>query len=99
MVIITGFLDFPDLDPTEVRAALDEVTVLSRQDDGCIDYWWAEDARRPMRFRFFECWESQDHLDRHRDQPFEHEFLARWASRCSGADAYTYAVADRRRES
>lgn len=99
MVIITGFLDFPDLDRAELAAALDELTALSRQDQGCIDYWWAEDTRRPMRFRFFECWQDQEHLDLHRDQPFEHEFVAQFVAHCSGADAYTYGITDRRRSS
>lgn len=96
MVIITGAIDFPEVDRDELLAALAEITALSRQDAGCIDYWWAEDVLRPMRFRFFECWESDQHLADHRAQPFEDDFLARFVSRASGARAHLYSVADRR---
>lgn len=96
VVIITGFLDFPDVDRDELLAGISRVTELSRRDAGCIEYWWAEDTRRPARFRFFECWETQQHLDDHRAQPFEAEFLEQFVTRCSGADANFYQASDRR---
>lgn len=97
MVVITGFLDFPDLDREELLAGLTELTGLSRQDEGCIGYWWAEDTSRPMRFRFFECWESERHLAAHRAQPYEDDFIARFVSRASGAAAHIYEVSSRTR--
>ena len=97
MIIITGFLDFPDLDRDELLAGLTEVTELSRQDAGCIDYWWAEDPEQPMRYRFFECWESEQHLADHLAQPFEDAFMSRFVARSSGAGAHTYVVSDRQR--
>lgn len=96
MIVITGSIDLPDLDREEVEAALVELTTLGRQEAGCIDYWWAEDVLRPIRFRFFECWESDQHMSEHRAQPFEDEFMARFVARASGARAHLYAVSDRR---
>lgn len=96
MTIISGYLDFPDLDRTDLLAALADLTERSRQDDGCVEYWWAEDLGRPMRFRFFECWESAAHLDAHRAQPYEAEFLDRYVARCGGAGATICDVAHRR---
>jgi quinol monooxygenase YgiN len=95
MVIITGYLDFPDLDRDEVLDGLAEITRLSRQDAGCVEYWWAEDTGHTARFRFFECWESAQHLAEHRAQPFEDEFMATFVRRCSGADAHVYEVTSR----
>lgn len=97
MVIITGSIDFPDVDRDELLAALVDLTALSRQDAGCVDYRWSEDVARPMRFHFFECWETDQHLADHRAQPFEDEFLARFVSRAAGARAHLYTVSDRRR--
>lgn len=95
-VIITGYLDVPDLDRAEVLGGLADVTARSRLDPGCIEYWWAEDLDRPMRFRFYECWESADHLAAHRAQPYEAEFVEQFVSRCRGADATVCTVTDRR---
>lgn len=90
MLIITGHLEFRAEEREETLAALAEVTRLSRGDEGCVAYWWAEDLEHPNRFRFFECWETEAHFEAHRAQPFETEFMERHVSRIVGADAAQY---------
>ena len=96
MVIVTGWLRFNSEDRDDVLAGMQEVTNLSRQDPGCIDYWWAEALGEPNTFRFFECWESEELFRSHRAQPFEDEFMTRYVSRVVDAGAHTYDADHRR---
>lgn len=96
MHALTGYLDFPADRRDETIAALAEVTRLSREDDGCVEYWWSEDLEHPNRFRFFECWESIEAFDAHQGQPYEQAFMNDHVSHIIGADAQVLAVAERR---
>jgi len=96
MHALTGYLDFKPDERDVTIAALRAVTARSREDAGCIDYWWSEDVGEPCRFRFFECWESEAAFDAHQAQPYEHEFMTDHVSRIVGADAHVLAVTDRR---
>src|SRR5437899_2529616 len=96
MHIVTGWLRFKPEDRDEVVAGLKEITALSRRDPGCVDYWWAEQVDEPNTFRFFECWESEEHFEAHRDLPHEHEFMERYVTRVTGADAHVYDADNRR---
>jgi quinol monooxygenase YgiN len=96
VIIVTGHLDFPKVDRAQLLAGLADVTRLSRQDDGCVDYWWAEDSEVEMRFHFFECWESPELFEAHRVQPFEDVFNATFVARASGAQAHIYDGSNRR---
>lgn len=95
MFAIAGYLDFPVDRREETLAALRDVTERSRQDGGCIDYWWSEDVLQPNRFRFFECWESQEAFDAHQAQPYEKEFMTVQVARVVGADAHILSINDR----
>ena len=96
MVLLSGYLEYRLAERDEVVAGLVEVSRRSREDPGCIDYWWAEDLETPGRFRFFECWESEEEFLAHRDQPYEHEFMDRFVNgRSTGADAGSYATTGR----
>jgi quinol monooxygenase YgiN len=92
---IIGYLEFPADDREATLAALRDVTERSRQDDGCIEYWWSEDVLVPNRFRFFECWESKQAFDSHQAQPFEVEFMTVQVPRVVGADANVLTITDR----
>ena len=96
MVVVTGWLRFDPGDRDEVLIGLAEVTALSRKDAGCIDYWWAEAVDEANTFRFFECWESEESFEAHRAQPFEDDFMTRYVSRITGADAHYYDADNRR---
>jgi quinol monooxygenase YgiN len=96
MILLSGFIEYRPEDRAQVVAGLAEVATRSRADAGCIEYWWAEDVEVPNRFRFFECWESEETFAAHRDQPYEHEFMRTYVEgRAVGADAWSYAVSGR----
>jgi quinol monooxygenase YgiN len=92
---IVGYLEFRPEDREQTIAALQDVTTRSRQDGGCIDYWWSEDVLQPNRFRFFECWESKDAFDAHQAQPYEKEFMSVQVAKVVGADAQLLTITDR----
>jgi quinol monooxygenase YgiN len=96
MHAISGYLDFRPEERAETVAALQAVTARSRADAGCVDYWVSEDLDQPCRFRFFECWESEEAFDAHQAQPYEHEFMTGYVSRIVGADAHVLAISSRR---
>jgi quinol monooxygenase YgiN len=92
---ISGYLQFPEESREETLAALRDVVERSRQDAGCVDYWWAEDVLNANRFCFFECWESKDAFDAHQAQPYEHEFMTTHVARVVGADAHVLTITER----
>lgn len=92
MLIIEGSLSFDAKDRDDVIASLREVTVLSRRDAGCVEYWWAEDLDEPNTFRFFECWESREHFDEHVAAPHEKVFGERNLERLAGATARMFSA-------
>jgi quinol monooxygenase YgiN len=94
MHALTGYLEFRPEERDVTLAALAEVTQRSRRDPGCVHYWWAEDLEHPCRFRFFECWESEEAFAHHQSQPYEHAFMADHVSRIVGADAHVMTVTD-----
>ncbi len=96
MHALIGYLDFKPEERRQTVAALRAVSERSRQDDGCVDYWWAEDVGTPCRFRFFECWASEEAFRAHQAQPYEEAFMADHVPRITDADAYVLAVTDRR---
>ncbi len=96
VVLLSGYLEYRLSERDEVVAGLVEVSRRSREDAGCIEYWWAEDLEIPGRFRFFECWESEEQFVAHRDRPYEQEFMDRFVNgRSTGADAWSYATTGR----
>ncbi len=96
MHALTGYLDFEPAEREQTVAALRAVSERSRRDEGCVDYWWAEDLDRPCRFRFLEGWVSEEAFRAHQAQPYEEAFMADHVSRITGADAHGLAVSDRR---
>ena len=97
VILISGFLDYRPEERDEVIAGLVEVSKRSQADPGCVDYWWAADLETPGRFRFFECWESEEQFAAHRGQPYEVEFMERYVNgRAIGADASAYDPSARR---
>lgn len=94
MIIIAGSLSFSPDDREDVIASLQEVSERSRRDEGCVDYWWAEDLDTPNTFRFFECWQSQELFDTHIEAPHEKVFGTRNLKRITGATARIYSASD-----
>jgi quinol monooxygenase YgiN len=92
MHIIAGSLSFAPEDRQDVMVSLVEITELSKEDPGCVEYWWAEDLEEPNTFRFFECWESKEHFDTHVSAPHEVAFGKRNLSRITGATATMFSA-------
>jgi quinol monooxygenase YgiN len=90
MIATAGLLQFKPEDRQAVLDGLKEVVRASRQDPGCIDYWWSEDIETADAFRFFECWESQETFEVHLAQPHEAAFAERNLGRMTAATATTY---------
>ena len=84
MIATAGLLQFKPEDRQAVLDGLKEVVRRSRQDPGCIDYWWSEDIETADAFRFFECWESQEVMDAHMAQPHTEDFMS---SACHASQA------------
>ncbi|GAA4952276.1 hypothetical protein GCM10023205_11800 [Yinghuangia aomiensis] len=95
MLVISGFLSFKPEDRDEVLEGLRAVSELSRQDAGCVEYWWAEEIERPNTFRFFEAWETPELFEAHRKMPYEDAFNERYLPKLIGVDANVYAVTTR----
>lgn len=96
MHALSGYLEFPEDQREVTLAALVDVTTRSRQDPGCVDYWWAEDVERPNRFRFFECWETVEQFEAHQAQAYEKRFHEEHVSRITGFDAHVLDIPERR---
>jgi quinol monooxygenase YgiN len=96
MLALSGYLTFPADDRDYVLAGIRDVVEKSRQDAGCIEYFWAADVDQPNTFRFFECWESRELFDAHAAAPYEQAFMADYVSRITAADAHIYEISDRR---
>jgi len=97
MLAISGLLRFPLDARDEMVGVLTQLAERTRQDAGCIEYWWSEDLSEPGAFRFFEAWESEETFAVHRDAPYEHDFNDRYLPCLVGADAREYTVTDVRR--
>ena len=92
MLAIQGYVDWPVDLRDEMRPILATLAERTRQDDGCIAYWWAEDLDHPGRFRFFEAWGSQETFDAHRSAEYEHQFMDAHIPRAIGASATEFAL-------
>jgi quinol monooxygenase YgiN len=93
---MSGYLEFPPDQRDQTLAALRDIATRSRQDPGCIDYWWAEDVEHADRFRFFEVWATVDDFDAHQAQPYEATFMEEHVSRITAADAQILDIGERR---
>lgn len=66
MIIVAGALH---VDPTGRTAYLDgcrEVVTQARASDGCRDFALSPDPLDPGRINVFECWDTDEHLQRFR---------------------------------
>ncbi|MBW1883981.1 MAG: antibiotic biosynthesis monooxygenase [Deltaproteobacteria bacterium] len=92
MIAVQGHVDWPVDLCDEMRPLLAALAERTRQDEGCIAYWWAEDLDHPGRFRFFEAWEDQTSFDAHRSADYEHDFMNTQIPRAIGAGAMEFTV-------
>ena len=80
----------PHVDTDQRAKALAALLTASdgkRADTGSVDRPSCGDLDQLRRFRFFECWESEEAFRAHQAQPYEHDVMADHVSRIVGADA------------
>jgi quinol monooxygenase YgiN len=80
MIVITGTVRFPLDRLAEARPHMQSVVAASRQEDGCINYAFAEDVLDPGLILIAEAWRDQAALSAHAQSA---HFLA-W--RAAGAE-------------
>jgi len=73
-LLIMGTVRLPPGNIAEARAAMADMIVASRGEDGCICYAYAEDVAEPGLIRVSELWRDRDALGRH----FATAHLAAW---------------------
>jgi len=95
MLAISGKLLFRPEDHDEIADGFRDIIKLSRQEPGCVEYWFAEDLDQAGTFAFFECWASKDAFDTHVGSTNQKEFGERYLSRMIGAAAAQYEISDR----
>jgi quinol monooxygenase YgiN len=95
MLAISGYLRFQAEDHDDIAEGLRAIVKLSRQEPGCVEYWFAEDLDRRGTFGFFECWESKEAFDTHVATDNQKEFGERYLSRMVAASAAQHEISDR----
>ena len=72
MIIIEGTFRVPDIDAA--RPAMERMITLSREEDGCVDYGYAQDLLDPHLMRVTELWRDRATFEAH----LKTEHLAAW---------------------
>lgn len=75
MILITAKADVSPKNREAYCAASDTQVRNSRQESGCIDYGYYEDAMAPGTFIFVEKWRDQAALDFHFAQDYCLDFI------------------------
>jgi quinol monooxygenase YgiN len=87
MLIVAGTVRVPAEHLDAFRPHMLEMLKLSRAEDGCLDYSYAEDVAEPGLIHVFERWRDQAALDHHFTLPHMERWRAAWPS---------FGVSDRR---
>ena len=87
MVIVHGSMRVPVENLDALRLMMAPVVAATRDEDGCLEYGYAEDLLEPGLIRLAETWRDAAAFDRHLAQPH----LAAWIR-----DRETLGVHDRR---
>jgi quinol monooxygenase YgiN len=74
MIVVVGRFRLPVTVLDEARTAMARVVELSRAEEGCLAYDYAEDLLEAGLFRVSERWTSRAALDAH----FATAHMARW---------------------
>jgi len=92
MFAISGMMRFDPSEHDEVFEVLAKLTSTSRNDQGCVAYWFAEDVVDAGTFRFFESWEDDTTFDGHCATPHYLDFSQRFLPRLKAVEATRYDV-------
>ncbi len=68
----------------------------AEQEEGNVDYWWAEDLSEPGAFHFFEQWASEDTFNSHCQSPGYLAFMEGCMPSMKGVSASRHEISDSR---
>ncbi len=76
MIVITGRAQIATDKRDAFRTVAERQVTLSREEAGCLNYGYYEDAMSPGTFLFYEEWKDQAAVDFHFAQSYCLEFMA-----------------------
>lgn len=79
MLLVIGTVRLPADNLDAARPAMRRMAEASRDEEGCIEYGYAEDVLDPGLIHVKELWTDQAALDRH----FASDHIREWRSRWS----------------
>ena len=92
MFVISGTMNWDPSDRDDIVKTLIPLCAASREEDGNVDYWWAEDLAEPATFHFFEHWASEEAFDAHCQTPRYLGFMEGCMPRIKGVTASRHEI-------
>jgi quinol monooxygenase YgiN len=96
MHAITAAMTWDPSDRDDLIKTLAALSQASRQEEGNVDYWWAEDVAEPGTFHVFECWASDEAFARHCQAPHYLAFMRDCGPRVKSAAASRHEISESR---
>ena len=78
MLIVAGTVRVPPENVDGLRRQMTTMMAASQDEDGCLDYNYAEDVAEPGLIHVFERWRDQAALDAHFATPHMAAWRAAW---------------------
>eukprot|EP00999_Lentomonas_sp_LEN2_P000656 NODE_1652_length_781_cov_60.073394_g1603_i0.p1 GENE.NODE_1652_length_781_cov_60.073394_g1603_i0~~NODE_1652_length_781_cov_60.073394_g1603_i0.p1 ORF type:complete len:205 (-),score=56.55 NODE_1652_length_781_cov_60.073394_g1603_i0:86-700(-) len=73
-VIVVGQSRIDQGKRQDALKAIDELVQATRAEKGCVKYEWCQCLEDPYIMNIFECWQSEDDLNRHLDSEHVNAF-------------------------
>jgi quinol monooxygenase YgiN len=97
MLIVAGTVRVPPRNLGAFRPQMAAMMAASQGEDGCLDYYYAEDVTEPGLIHVFEWWRDQSALDAHFTTPHMAAWRAAWPGfGVSDRRLFAYEVASER---
>lgn len=96
MLALSVSMSFTPEDFPKVKEYTQYLAVISREEAGCVEYWWAESMDAPNTLRLFECWESNELLQGHLKQPHELVWMSEYQPLVRQQEVFWYDPATKR---
>ncbi|MGV8997789.1 MAG: putative quinol monooxygenase [Parvibaculaceae bacterium] len=75
MIVITGRMAIPQAKQKTFHEISQQQVRLSRDETGCLNYWYFEDVMEPGTFFFYEEWKDRDAVSFHFEQAYCLDFV------------------------
>jgi quinol monooxygenase YgiN len=97
MLLIVGTIRLPPENLGAARSVMARMVELSRDEDGCLEYSYAEDVLESGLIHVKELWRDQPSLDRHFQSAHLSDWRAAWpALGIHGRNLKSYEVGEAR---